>query len=263
MRTHFDSPDYELRLAQFAQWLSTDTGAMLFRQEQAYFAAQVADRFGFFALQIEAGEYDLLSTNRIPWKGRCGIGPHMHVRADPMFMPFASQSVDLVVLPHVLDFHAHPHRVLREVERVLMPEGRVVLTGFNPYSLWGGMRWVKGRKGLPWSANFISLPRVQDWMELLSLDVVSSKMLVPLPPLAPTGAPHMLRGLDRLFARRFSQGGSVYCIEAVKKVRSLRLITPRWGSVTPVSASRKIEPARQVMSVEVNSAALLETKESP
>jgi len=51
-------------------------------------------------------------------------------------LPLASQSVDLVVLPHVLESHDHPHEVLRETERVLMPEGQVVISGFNTGSLW-------------------------------------------------------------------------------------------------------------------------------
>ncbi len=52
-------------------------------------------------------------------------------------LPFASQSLDLVVLPHVLEFAHEPHQILREVERVLIPEGQIIVTGFNPASLWG------------------------------------------------------------------------------------------------------------------------------
>ncbi len=251
MRTHFDHPDYELRMALFAQWLASDSGSVLLRQEQAFYTAQVADRFGFYALQVEAGEYDLLAGNRIPWRGRCGIGPNMQVRTDPAFLPFSGQSIDLVLLPHVLDFHGHPHQVLREVERVLMPEGRLLLTGFNPYSLWGGVRWLKGRKGLPWSANYISLPRLRDWMELLSLEVVCTRMIAAIPPLAPTGVPHILRGIDAQISQAFNHGGSVYCVEAVKKVRSMRLIAPRWSAPVAVKTRRPVEPARQGAATEL------------
>ena len=34
----------------------------------------------------------------------------------------------------------HPHRILREAERVLMPEGSIIISGFNPLSLWGASR---------------------------------------------------------------------------------------------------------------------------
>jgi ubiquinone/menaquinone biosynthesis C-methylase UbiE len=52
-------------------------------------------------------------------------------------LPFDSASLDLVVLPHTLELASDPHQTLREVERVLVPEGRVVIVGFNPASLWG------------------------------------------------------------------------------------------------------------------------------
>ena len=67
-------------------------------------------------------------------------------------LPFASQSIDLVALPHVLEFTDDPHEVLREVARVLMPEGRLIITGFNPLSLWGmrqGMRRLGTESFLP------------------------------------------------------------------------------------------------------------------
>ena len=88
-------------------------------------------------------------------------------------LPFATHSIDLVVMPHILEFADDPHQVLREVERVLVPEGHVVITGFNPASLWG-LRQFCSRLGaspfLPREGRFIALPRVKDWLKLLSFD---------------------------------------------------------------------------------------------
>ena len=66
-------------------------------------------------------------------------------------LPFATHSIDLVVMPHILEFAEDPHQVLREVERVLVPEGHVVITGFNPASLWGlrQYRLAAGRFAVP------------------------------------------------------------------------------------------------------------------
>ena len=52
-------------------------------------------------------------------------------------LPIKSESVDVVVLSHTLEHASHPHEVLREAHRILIPEGYVVITGFNPTSLWG------------------------------------------------------------------------------------------------------------------------------
>ena len=77
-------------------------------------------------------------------------------------LPFATQSLDLVVMPHVLEFSAEPHQVLREVERVLIPEGQVIICGFNPISMWGARQSagrMTGAHFLPLHGEFISVPR--------------------------------------------------------------------------------------------------------
>ena len=86
----------------------------------------------------------------------------MLFRSDLRQLPFASASLDLVVLPHVLEFLPDPHQMLREVERVLIPEGQVVIAGFNPLSLWGLRRYRPAqREGLfPWNGNYLSVLRL-------------------------------------------------------------------------------------------------------
>ena len=59
-------------------------------------------------------------------------------------LPFDAQSIDLILLPHALEFIDNPHEVLREVDRVLRPEGRVLILGFNPWSLFGLRRVWSG-----------------------------------------------------------------------------------------------------------------------
>ena len=66
------------------------------------------------------------------------------MRAAPDFLPIETNSIDLVLLPHILEFSSNPHQILREVQRVLMPEGHVIVCGFNPRSLWG-VRGLFGR----------------------------------------------------------------------------------------------------------------------
>lgn len=137
----------------------------------------VADVFGFHALQLGLPEVDALRANRMPHRWLAldaayqgwvppadvpvasspavGGAPAdalqptegVHLRCDFESLPFPSASLDLVVLPHGLELARDPHDTLREVERVLVPEGRVVIAGFNPASLWG-MRQRMGRWGM-------------------------------------------------------------------------------------------------------------------
>lgn len=128
----------------FSDWLtSSELGRYLLEREQAYFDRAVADVFGFHAVQLGLPEVDFLRANRIPWQCRVAASGPAHIACNPEQLPFESRSLDLLVMPHVLDFTTVPHQVLREAERVLMPEGRLILTGFNPVSLWGVRRLIQ------------------------------------------------------------------------------------------------------------------------
>lgn len=86
-------------------------------------------------------------------------------------LPFASESIDLIILPHAFEFAENPHMILREVDRVLIPEGQVIISGFNPASLWGlrqSIGKLTGAYFLPSYAEFIGLPRLKDWLKLLT-----------------------------------------------------------------------------------------------
>ena len=135
-------------------WLETQAGSYVRAWEQSRLDALTVDIFGFNAIQIGLPQIDALRANRMKnkWLTDTNLPADNHARDasqivvvhDFAELPFASQSLDLVVLPHALEFAAEPHRVLREVERVLIPEGQVIVCGFNPASLWGRItcRWM-------------------------------------------------------------------------------------------------------------------------
>jgi len=91
------------------------------------------------------------------------VDPAVDLVADSGALPLATGSIDLLALPHVLEFNSHPHRILREAARVLMPEGQIVISGFNPLSLWGLKRSLGPRRPeYPWCGRFIGLLRLKD-----------------------------------------------------------------------------------------------------
>ncbi|MBS1146038.1 MAG: methyl-transferase [Proteobacteria bacterium] len=137
-----------------AGWFETPLGQHLLFREQRYFDQAVSDVFGFNAVQVGLPHIDFLRNSRIPLRVSCAVEAPAQVNADPMFLPFENQSLDLLLLPHVLEFSSNPHQVLREAERVLRPEGRLVLAGFNPRSLWGLAHQLKGsERGYPWNGR--------------------------------------------------------------------------------------------------------------
>jgi SAM-dependent methyltransferase len=91
-------------------------------------------------------------------------------------LPIETHSVDVVIMPHTLEFEENPHQVLREVDRVLRPEGIILLMGFNPWSFWHLPRFLpKVMKKTPWNGHFISRYRVVDWLRLLNFEIEKSK----------------------------------------------------------------------------------------
>ncbi len=146
-------------------------------------------------------------------------------------LPFASQSIDLAALPHVLEFTDDPHEVLREVARVLMPEGRLVITGFNPLSLWGmrqGMRRLGTESFLPAQSQMIAFTRLKDWLKLLGFDIVRGRFGCYCPPNRTDKWLQRMAFMEKAGDRWWPIFGAVYMLQAVKRVRGMRLVGPAW-----------------------------------
>jgi len=212
------------------QWFQTPLGQYLLEKERSYLDDVTPDIFGFHALQLGLPEVDLLRESRIAHR-MCSAGtgePDIYARCHEL--PFATQSIDLVVLPHVLEFAEEPHAILREVDRVMMPEGRIVILGFNPWSLWG-MRSALGfsREQVPWNGRFLSLLRVKDWLALLGFEIVGGEMACYALPSRQQKWLDRTRFMEAAGDRWWPIGGGVYFLQAVKRVRGVRLIMPKWS----------------------------------
>lgn len=231
-----------------ADWFETPLGQHVLYREQRYFDHAVSDVFGFNAVQVGLPQIDFLCNSRIPLRVMCAMEQTAGVRADPMFLPFESQSLDLLLLPHVLEFSAHPHQVLREAERVLRPEGRLVMAGFNPRSLWGLARTLQGgERGYPWNGSFLNISRVKDWMVLLGLEVAAGSMCCYRPPINRENWLRRMRFMEPAGDRWWAMGGGVYFLQAVKRVHGMNVILPQWKK--PVT-QRLLSPAAKVIHLE-------------
>lgn len=226
------------------QWFETTLGQYVLEREQAYFDNTISDIFGYNALQIGLPQYPLLRASRIPLRITVGTHPPANLLADFNHLPIASQSTDLVLLPHVLEFSATPHQILREVERVLIPEGHVLITGFNPLSFWGACHLLRhGRTDYPWCGKFIGLARIKDWLALLGFEVMAGKLTCYAPPLQSAQWLARLQFIEAAGDRWWPLGGGVFCLLAKKRVHSMRLILPSWSE--RLAAQRGIAPVAQ------------------
>lgn len=233
--------------AAHAAWVHSVMGRHALAWEQGELDRLVADVFGYHAVQLGLAGIEGLRANRMPsrwlmldedfeqasaartaWQGSADSV----LRADFHALPFPASSLDLVVLPHTLEMTPDPHLTLREVERVLRPEGRVVLAGFNPASLWGLSErqsrlafWRRQTADtLGGTGNWVGYWRLRDWLRLLSFEVEGGRFGCYIPPVRSERWRERLGWLEPLGDRWWPVLGSVYILIAVKRVRGMRLV---------------------------------------
>ncbi len=218
-------------------WLRQPAAHYIRAWEQSQLDKLTCDIFGFNAVQIGMPHMDCLAGSRMPnqWLTNTELlaNPARKITLlhDLEDLPFDTQSLDLVVLPHVLEFAAEPHQILREVERVLIPEGRLIICGFNSASLWGARQAVgklSGHHFLPRSGEFISLPRLKDWLKLLNMEVDRGHFGCYAPPINNPNWLQRFQFIEQAGQRWWPYLGAAYILHAVKRVRGMHLIGPVW-----------------------------------
>ena len=231
---------------QLRAWYAKYPGIWLQEQEQSLLEGALTDLFGYHILQIGLNnERNCLNVSRIPHRMVMDVEfPHTgqrlgadqtneqiadFVNAEPEYIPISADSLDVLVLSHTLEFCANPHQVLREADRILIPEGNVVILGFNPWGLWMLWRVLFGwRKKAPWCGRFVSVARLKDWLQLLGFDITESQRFFFRPPMSHPGIMARLQFMDSIGKRFWPILGGAYFLVAKKRVATLTPIKPRW-----------------------------------
>jgi SAM-dependent methyltransferase len=243
-------------------WTASPAGKYVLDWEQEQLDRVVSNIFGYHALQLGMPHLDALRENRMPCRGLvldaasaasapyavphaaspalspAGAGAAVAHHApegrstvwcDLLDLPFEAQSVDLIVMPHTLEFTSDPHRLLREAERVLMPEGQLLIVGFNSLSLWGARQSVgklTGKPFLPARQDLIAFTRLKDWIKLLGFELERGRFGCYRPPLATDQWLGRYAFMEAAGDRWWPIFGAVYMVTAIKRVRGMRLVGP-------------------------------------
>ncbi|AKJ28947.1 methyltransferase type 11 [Caldimonas brevitalea] len=265
------------------EWLLTPAGRYLLAWEQQQLDRTVGDLFGFHAVQLGLPQLDGLGQNRMPhrWTAvdRLSLGDPATIQApcgppegaparvagqpapralvtDFDALPFETQSLDLVVLPHTLELARDPHQTLREVDRVLVPEGKLVAIGLNPASLWGAQqrtapllsRLGMGTDFLPPRGDLIGYWRLRDWLRLLSFDIERGRFGCYRPALRSQQWLDRFGWMEPAGDRWWPVLGAVYFLVATKRVRGMRLIGPAWKQRQQSQRARAVAARREPIS---------------
>lgn len=230
-------------------WLETTLGQHLLQLEQQQYDAHVGDIFGFNAVQIGLPQINLLQNSRVPNIFHADIRTGK-LLCESDFLPFAESCIDLLCLPHALEFSDNPHQTLREAARVLVPEGYLLLTGFNPISVWGVKNLFSKEDTYPWHGHFFTLSRIKDWLALLGLEFVEAQFCCYEPPINDEKWLKRFAFADKIGSKWWPMMGGMYFIVAKKRVVNMTLLKPNWKqnslkSRLAVTSPKKTKPSQK------------------
>jgi len=144
-------------------------------------------------------------------------------------LPFLEHSIDVCLLSHVFEFSLDPHHVVREANRVLIPNGYLVITGFNPFSLAGLNKFIPYRKNnAPWNERFFSAMRVKDWLHLMGYEILVDEKVLHSSLSGKLSQGKIAKYWQDIASEFLPSLGSVYILVAKKRVHPLTPIKPKW-----------------------------------
>lgn len=236
-------------MAELGEWFRREPGSLLAQIEHDLLGRVLPNLFGYHIVQFgHRHEHDLLESTRIMHRLYIDFLPQAPERADLLCeeeaLPLASNAIDVLVLPHVLEFARDARRVLREAERVLIGEGHLVVVVFNPWSWYGVMSLLRGWLGhAPWNGRFIGAARVKDWLQLLGFDIVEVVRAGYRPPLRHPRMNARLAFVEKLGAYCWPVFGNVYLIVGKKRVEGVTPLKTSWRQRRNLVAGGVAEPS--------------------
>jgi SAM-dependent methyltransferase len=166
--------------------------------------------------------------------------------ADIDDLPLLEHSIDVCLLSHALEFSLDPHHIIREANRVLIPNGYLVITGFNPISLAGLNRLTPyRRRQIPWTGHFFSPLRIKDWLQLMGFEILADQRCLHSSLVGNVSQGRLTATWERLAHKYLKPFASVYVIVAKKRVLPLTPIKPKWQirtSFQPVKVTTMHSP---------------------
>lgn len=160
------------------------------------------------------------------------------IKARAFSLPIQTNSIDLIILPHILEFDAHRFQTMREVERVLKPEGDLIVLSLNPWSLWlrSQYLWDKKLADSWWQGHFISRSRLLDWLKLLNFEVKTT---------AEFDIDSFKLNIGTFKLNKNTLFASAYAIKAVKRRYTLIPLAPATMNHQPILSTSGLESSQR------------------
>jgi SAM-dependent methyltransferase len=217
------------------------------RQELQPYLSQ---KFGYHLVQLGADTKDQLLTSSLIQHRVCIVPPD-EVNSTPLFkiqadykeLPLLDDSIDLIILSHILEENVTNEEILAEVWRVLIPQGQAVILGFNYYSFW---RLAPQLKKLHEKCIRFQKPRlVCQSLLKQGFEIIAYKTFCYRPPLINPNSLRRLGFMETLAHFCWPFGGAIYLFVVKKTVTTLTPIRPSWHLKEVVRAKGVVQPSRR------------------
>ncbi len=225
----------EYQLKAMDMWFRTLPGALLVDLELKELDRLLPTIPGQVAVQIGGpGNLRLLQKSTMPSVYYCSDQPSWRgdgrrLQCCYKLLPFESDSINLIVLAHVLEFADNPKQLLEEIYRILAPGGQLIVFGFNRWSGWSLKRRRKKYIGYPWSGKFYSIWQMKRWLKQLDYGLISNKSFCFIPPLEKRPQSKWLNLCEVLGQVLIPKMGAVHLVYAQKKVAGTTPIATLWA----------------------------------
>ncbi|HFD11611.1 MAG TPA: methyltransferase domain-containing protein [Crenotrichaceae bacterium] len=233
-----------LMLQKMRRWYSSAIGQHVLETEQVLIDEALSRLFGYELLQIEQltsrnlHQVSQIKHHMVLSKDTSDSSNFIHLYGRYDALPITTDSIDVVLLHHTLELTQSPGQVLREIDRILIPEGHVVICGFNPYSLLGLWQvFSKQKTHAPWCGHFHGISHVKQWLREVGFDIVEQHNYCFRPPIQQQKIMQNLKILESTGARWYPQCGGAYMLVAKKRVITYTPIKPRWWPKKVIASS--------------------------
>ena len=217
----------------FQQWYLSELGQSVLKQETELLELLLKETVGYYLLmQSPLKQLDIkhsLLRTKLMLSPCLELGaPDNLIVANSHELPVESDGIDVHILHHTLELSEDPHGDLREAARSLLPSGKLIIVGFNPWSFWRTRQLFSSRGYAPWCAKFIAMKRLEDWLKVAGLTLESTDYLCYSPPFKSAKWQARCQPLDSLMSMSKLALGGVYVITATKQTNRLIPHKPRW-----------------------------------
>lgn len=264
----------------YTEWLNSAYGRDFYNTEINLLKANLGNIFGFHVLQIGSSELNYLEllSDKLKINHKLVLVDHKLsnnisntisiLNSKDNYIALDTQSIDAVIISHGLEFSQDPHGLLREVDRVLLPEGHLIILGFNPWSLWGlrkslSFKTDNKQRSFPWdtkldtkdinniechesTSKWLSCYRVCDWLNLLNYSISFKKHYFYQPCIDNQNILNYTKFFNQI-GEIIPIGAAGFCIIATKKQEACELVRPNWRrTMTFVPKAGYIEPTMRL-----------------